>query len=73
MPCPGHFIPGNDLVHNVYEAPGPVWMGAKNLAPTGIQSLDRPAHSQSLHQLHYPSQQVSLIRQEILKECINDH
>ena len=25
--------------------PGPVWTGAKNLAPTGIRSLDRPACS----------------------------
>jgi hypothetical protein len=72
MPCPGHFIPGNDLVRNVEMAPGPVWKGAKNLAPTGTQSLDRPAHSQLLHHLHYPSQQVSLIRQETLKECIHD-
>jgi len=35
----GHFIPGKDLVLIVEEAgwaPGPVWMGAKNLALTGI-------------------------------------
>jgi hypothetical protein len=26
-------------------APGPVWTGAENLAPTGIRSPDRPARS----------------------------
>jgi hypothetical protein len=33
----------------------PVWMCAKNLAPTGIRSLDRPARSQSLYRLSYPA------------------
>ena len=41
-----------------WVAPGPVSMGAENLAPpTGIRSLDRPARSESLHQLSYPSPQ----------------
>jgi hypothetical protein len=31
----------------------PVWTGAKNLAPTGIQSPDRPARSRSLYRLSY--------------------
>jgi hypothetical protein len=30
-----------------------VWTGAENLAPTGIRSPDRPAHSQLLYQLSY--------------------
>ena len=29
-------------------APGPVWTGVKNLAPTGIRSPDRPARSESM-------------------------
>ena len=40
------FTPGKDPVSIVQEAgwaPGPVWMGAENLAPTGIRSPDRPA------------------------------
>jgi hypothetical protein len=44
--------PGTDPVPTVQEAewaPGPVWTGAENLAPTGIRSLDRPARSQSPH------------------------
>jgi hypothetical protein len=47
-PRPGRFTPGKDLVPIVQEvgwAPGPVWMCAKNLAPTWIRSPDRPARS----------------------------
>jgi len=57
MPWP-LFTPGKDPVLIVQEAgsaPGPFWTGAENLAPTGIRSLDRPAHSQSLYQLRYPA------------------
>jgi hypothetical protein len=35
-------------------APGPVWTGADNLAPTGIRSPDLPARSESLYRLGYP-------------------
>jgi hypothetical protein len=35
-------------------APGPVWTGAQNLAPTGIWSPDRPARSESLYRLRCP-------------------
>jgi hypothetical protein len=35
--------------------PGPARKGAENLAPTGIRSPDRPARSESLYQLSYPS------------------
>jgi hypothetical protein len=34
---------------------GPVWTYAKNLAPTGIRSPDRPARGQSLYRLSYPA------------------
>ena len=50
------FTPGKDPVPIVQEAgwaPGLVWTGAENLAPTGIRSPDRPACSQSLYRLHY--------------------
>jgi len=50
------FTPGKDLVPIVQEtgwAPGTVWSGAENLAPTGIRSPDRPARSQSLYWLRY--------------------
>ena len=39
------FTPGKDPVPIVQKAgwaPGPVWTGAENLAPTGIRSPDRP-------------------------------
>jgi hypothetical protein len=47
MPRP-LFTPRKDPVPIVQEAgwaPGPVWTGAENLAPTRIRSPDRPAHS----------------------------
>ena len=40
--------PGKDpvpIVQEAWWAPGPVWTGVENLAPTGIQSPDRPARS----------------------------
>ena len=40
---PAAFTPGKDAVPIVQEAgwaPGPVWTGAENLAPTGIRSPD---------------------------------
>jgi len=52
------FTPRKDPVPIVQEAgwvPGPVWTGTENLAPTGIRSPDRPAHSQSLYRLRYPA------------------
>ena len=51
------FTPGKDpapIVHEAGWAPGPVWTGAENLAPTGIRSPGRPARIQSLYQLRYP-------------------
>jgi hypothetical protein len=53
-PRPCRFTPGKDQVPIVKEAgwaPGPVWTCAKNLAPTGIRSPDRPARIQSLYRL----------------------
>jgi hypothetical protein len=46
------FTPGKDPVPIVQEAgwaPGNVWTGVENIAPTGIRSPDHPAHSQSLY------------------------
>ena len=53
---PAALYPGKDPVPIVQEArwaTGLVWTGAENLAPTRIQSPDRPARSQSLYQLRY--------------------
>ena len=52
------FTPGNDPVPIVQEAgwaPGPVWTGAENRAPTGIRFPDLPARSQLLYRLSYPA------------------
>ena len=51
------FTPGKDPVPILQEAgwaPGPVWTGAEDLAPTGIRSPDRPARIQSLYRLSCP-------------------
>ena len=47
-----HTVP---IVPEAGWAPGPVWTGAEDLAPTGIQSPDRPARNQSLYRLIYPA------------------
>jgi hypothetical protein len=49
------FTPGKDLYPLYRWAPGPILTGAENLAPTMIQSPDRPARSQLLYRLHYPA------------------
>jgi hypothetical protein len=54
MPRPSRFTYRKDSVPIVQEAglaPGSVWKGAENLAPTGFQSLDLPAQGKSLYQL----------------------
>jgi hypothetical protein len=59
-PRPGRFVPRKDPVPIEQEAgwaPGLVWTCAKNLAPTGIRSPDRPARSQSPYRLSYPGPQ----------------
>jgi hypothetical protein len=43
------------IVQEAGWAPGPVWTGAENIALTGIRSPDRPARSESLYRLGYPS------------------
>jgi hypothetical protein len=56
--APAALYPGKDPVPTVQEAwwaPGPIWAGAQNLAPTGIRSPDRPALSQSPYRLRYPA------------------
>ena len=58
MSSPGRFTPGKEdpvpIVQEVRWVPGPVWTGAENLAPTGIQSPVCPARSESLYRLCYP-------------------
>ena len=55
---PGHTLPpGKDPVLIVQEAgwaPGPVWTGGKSLPPRD-SIPDRPAPSQSLYRLSYPT------------------
>jgi hypothetical protein len=62
---PGRTLPpGKDsvpIVQGAGWAPGPVWAGVKNLAPTGIRSADRPARSRSLYRLSYLAKNRSKI------------
>jgi hypothetical protein len=39
-------------------APETIWTCVESLAPTGVRSLERPAHSESLYWLCYPSPPV---------------
>jgi hypothetical protein len=41
------------IVQEAGWAPGPVWIGAENLASTGIRYSDLPARSESLYRLSY--------------------
>ena len=71
--APAALFPGKDSVPIVQEAgwaPGPVWTGAENLAPTGIRSPDRPARSQSLYRLSYRAHIECNTRKEIKGEFI---
>jgi hypothetical protein len=63
-PRAGRFTPGKDPVLIVQEAkwaPGSVWTGVENLAPTGIRSSDRPARNESLYRLSYRGPKKSSI------------
>jgi hypothetical protein len=68
------FYPGKDPVPVVQKAgwaPGPVWAGAENLAPTGIRSPDRLARSQSLYRYTtQPTVDVGDFKREILLKFI---
>ena len=53
-PRPCRFTPVKDPVQEAEWAPGLVWTGAENLAPTRIRSPDCSARSESLYRLSYP-------------------
>jgi hypothetical protein len=70
--APAAFTPTKDPVRIVQEAgwaPGSVWIGAENLAPTGIRSPDLPARSKSLHRLRYPGSYRSTNASEKKQLC----
>jgi hypothetical protein len=47
------------IVQEAEWAPGSVWTGAENLAPTGIRSPDRSLRSQSLYRLSYAAHMLN--------------
>ena len=72
---PGRSLPPVPILQEAGWAPGPFWRGAENIAPTGIRSPDRPARSQTLHRLSYPTRQRSVTLQFfclILKTLVTD-
>ena len=59
-PRPGRFYPVKNPVPIAQEAgwgSQPVWIGAENLATSGIRSPDLPAFSESLYRLRHPGSQ----------------
>jgi len=40
------------FVQGAEWASGPTWENTEDLAPTGVQFLDRPTRTKSLHRLH---------------------
>ena len=63
--APAAFTPGKYpvlIVQEAWWAPGLVWIGAENLAPTGIRSPDLPACSYSLYRLSYPGPRLLVLR-----------
>ena len=54
--APAGVLTGNKpVMWYVWWAPGSVWTGSEILTSTGIRFPDRPARSQSLNRLSYPS------------------
>ena len=61
--APVAFNPGKYPVPIAQEAgwaSDPVWIGAENLAPTGIPSPDLPARSEPLYRLCHPGSFINV-------------
>jgi len=61
------------IVQEAGWAPGPVWRGAENLAPTGIRFLDRPARSRDtsliiLHLAFYTHSHSNTVRSLLMAQ-----
>ena len=82
-PRPGRFTPGKDQVPIVQEAgwaPGTVWTGAENTAPTGIRFPDLPARSNRYDQqfkdqwclciARFNTQSTAVSSRSVLKCCV---
>jgi hypothetical protein len=72
----GHFYPRERTDAHFtgdWVAPGPFWLGAKKLAPTGIRSPELPARSEPLYGLSYtgtPRCDVLSVYTEILSKYL---
>jgi len=74
MPWPGSFTPQErypvPFVQEAEWAPGPVRTVVENLAASGIQPPDRPAHGELLYWLQYPPPQFYVIYKTLSKDGI---
>jgi len=65
MPRPGQFttqeIDPKFIVQAAGWDPPPIWMVAENLAPSKIESPDRPTSSESQYRLSYPGLLFSVL------------
>ena len=68
--APAAFTPGKTRYPCTggWVASEPVWIGAENLAPTGIRSSDLPARSESLYRLSHPGSCSVDLNAEYLSE-----
>jgi len=54
--------PGTHCIWGWMGLSEPVWIGAENLASTGIWSSDHPARSESLYRLSYPGSPLNVVQ-----------
>jgi len=59
------YISALSLTFGLDGVQGPVSTNAENLLPTGIQSPDRPARSESLHRLRFPAHRFRMVAPNI--------
>ena len=69
---PAALLPGKTWYPLHRWAPGPVWRCAENLAPTGIQSPERPPRSELLFRLSSPGPLICVIYIYIYIYICND-
>ena len=68
--APAALTPGKTWQLGVGWAPGPVWTGTENLAPTRIRFPDPPARSESLHRLRYTGPLCNCTYSKALGVCV---
>jgi hypothetical protein len=60
------------IVQEAGWAPGPVWTGTENLAPTRIRSSDPPARSESLYRLRCSGPVTLCMSHKLVRNSTNE-